>query len=383
MSERTMHECLRQFPGAALEIGSDGAVLASNGRLDTLVGRELTGLQLEELLDESSRAKWERILATDPTDPPCTWELVFATPASLELRQFLVIGAAKPERVLWLLEYSLDPKLESLYGELSEMHRELVEAQRKVGQEKKRLARALERAERASRIRDDVIAIVSHDLRNPLSTITMAAGILELDLDPGQRGEHIAVIKRAATSMARLIADLLDVSAMEAGRFAIDPEAMPVAPLLSEVCRMLSAQANQKQLRLECDASATLPPARADRDRITQVLSNLIGNAIKFTPAGGTIAVDAEVQDADLVVTVCDTGPGIPAEDLGRVFDRFWHTRQRRGGGAGLGLAISKGIVEAHGGRLWVESQPGNGARFSFTLPVMRERPFPGPALRE
>ena len=380
MSEGELHEHLRRFPGAALELSADGIVRASNGHLEALTGQQLIGTDLRSVLDESSREKWDRVLRADRTEPPCSWELVFSTPSSLELRRFLPIwGGGEPAVVLWLLEFNVDAQLGTLYNELSEMHRELIDAQRKVGREKKRLALALERAERASRIREDVVAIVSHDLRNPVSTIAMAASVLEMDVPEEAKAEHIAVIKRAAAGMNRLIVDLLDVSAIEAGRFAVDPEPMSMAPLLQEVCRMLTGQATVKRLELQCTVTDELPAVRADRDRVTQVLSNLIGNAIKFTPTGGSIVTEGEVQGADVIITVRDTGPGIPEEDLERIFDRFWHTRRRRGGGAGLGLAIAKGIVEAHGGRIWVESRVGEGTRFRFSLPPARPLSSAGP----
>ena len=371
MSAAALHDCLQRFPGAALEVSGSGVVRASNGRLDALTGRELAGVELASVLDESSRSKWARILADDDGQPACSWELVFATPTSLELRRFLVVhGGSDGDRVVWLLEYSVDPKLDTLYSEMSELHRELVDAQRKLGREKHRLAVALEKAERAIRTREDVVAIVSHDLRNPLSTITMAASVLELDIPEQVRADHVAIIKRAAANMNRLIIDLLDVSAIEAGRFAVEPEPTPVAPVLEETCRMMTGHADRKGQRLGCSVAPGLPEVLADRDRITQVLSNLIGNAVKFTPEGGTISVVAAPSGSEVVVTVENTGPSIPEEDLPRIFDRFWQARRRRGAGAGLGLAIAKGIVEAHGGRIWAASDVGEGAKFQFTIPV-------------
>ncbi|HEV2130042.1 MAG TPA: HAMP domain-containing sensor histidine kinase [Longimicrobiaceae bacterium] len=373
MSTQALHECLHRFPGAALELSADGVVRASNGHLDALAGRELVGVTFDEILDSSSQAKWQRILSEpERANPACTWELVITTPTSLELRTFLAVwGGAQPEAVLWLLEFSADPKLELLYGELSELNRELVEAQRKLSREKDRLARALEEAQAAVRSRDDVLAVVSHDLRNPVSTITMAAGLLELPIPQQKKAEQIAIIKRAAAGMNHLIADLLDVSAIESGRFRIELEPLSLPPVMEESCRMLEEQAAQKGQRLECSISAEVPEVLGDRDRILQVLSNLMGNAIKFTPEGGAITVRTESGAGEVIVSVQDTGRGIAEADLPHVFDRFWHTSQRRRGGAGLGLAIVKGIIEAHGGRIWVESTLGRGSTFSFALPVM------------
>jgi signal transduction histidine kinase len=373
VSTATLHECLRGFPGAALEVSAGGVVRASNGHLDALVGRDLAGLAFAEVLDSSSQAKWRRILAeAGRANPACTWELVVATPTSLELRTFLAVwSAARPEPTLWLLEYSVDPKLELLYGELSELHRELVDAQRKLSRERNRLARALEKAQAAVRTRDEVLAVVSHDLRTPVSTVAMAAGVLELPLPEEKKAEQIAVIQRAAAGMNRLIGDLLDVSAIESQRLAVELEPLSLAPVLEEACRMFAGQAAQRRQRLERVVPAEVPEVRGDRDRLLQVLSNLVGNAVKFTPEGGTVSVRAAPGAGEVIVSVEDTGPGISAADLPRIFDRFWHTSRSRRGGAGLGLAIAKGIVEAHGGRIWAESAPGQGSTFSFALPAV------------
>jgi signal transduction histidine kinase len=370
MTTEPIHGCLDRFPGVALELSAEGIVRSSNSRLDALVGREVVGVPLAELLDSSSQSKWERILSEpERLNPACTWELVLATPGSLELRTFLAIWAGRePAPVLWLLEYSVDPKLERLYGELSELHRELVEAQRELGRERSRLAHALESSEAAVRTRDDVLAIVSHDLRNPLGTITMAAGLLELPIAEERKSEQIGVIKRAAEGMNRLIADLLDVSAVESGRFQVELEPVPIEPLLREACRMLDEHAAKKEQRLDCELAPELPVVRGDRHRILQVLTNLVGNAIKFTPEKGRITVRAEPEPNGVVVSVEDTGPGISDADLPHIFDRFWHIGRSRRGGAGLGLAIAKGIVEAHAGRIWVTSRPGHGSTFSFAL---------------
>ena len=364
-------QCLNRFPGAALQLAGDGTIVASNGHVDTLVERALPGLRFAELLEDGSREKWERLLAEgDRAEPACIRELVLVTPGGFALRRFLAVWSRTgAEAVLWLLEYASDAKLETLFAEMSEMHRELVDAQRTLGREKNRLAQALAEAEQAVRARDEVVAIVSHDLRNPLGTIIMAAGVLGLDVPEEAKAQQIAVIKRAAAGMNRLITDLLDVSAIESGRFLIEPEIVPIAPLLEEACPMFAGQTAKKGQRLACSVPPDFPAARADRDRILQVLSNLIGNALKFTPAGGTVTVRGEAVGDEVIVTVEDTGPGVPTADLPHIFDRFWHTRRGRGGGAGLGLAIAKGIVEAHGGRIWARSVPGAGASFSFAIP--------------
>jgi signal transduction histidine kinase len=371
----TLHACPLHFPGAALELSADGLVLASNGHLDALAGRDRVGLPLADVLDATSRPKRQRLLSeADSVNPACTWELVLTTPTSLELRTFLAVWArAESATVLWLLEYSVDPKLELLYGELSDLNRDLTDAQRKLSRDKTRLARALEKANSAIRTRDEILAIVSHDLRNPVSTIAMAASLLEMPIPEEKKAEQVRVIQRAAAGMNRLISDLLDVSAIEAGRFTIEPTPLSLSPLLREACRMFERQAAQRHQQLEFLIPEDLPRVYADRDRILQVLSNLVGNAIKFTPDGCAIRVRATRGDAELVVSVEDTGPGIPEADVLHIFDRFWRARRSKRGGAGLGLDIARGIVEAHGGRIRVESAPGRGSIFSFTLPLVGE----------
>jgi signal transduction histidine kinase len=170
--------------------------------------------------------------------------------------------------------------------------------------------------------------------------------------------------------MNRLIQDLLEVAGMEAGHIAVEPRPEQVEPLLREGCTSLDHVASAKSIAVHCLGAEELPRVRADRDRILQVLGNLIGNAVKFTPEGGRIEVRARMDGGDVCISVSDTGPGIQTADLPRVFDRFWQAQRSREGGAGLGLAISRGIVAAHGGRMWVESEAGTGSTFLFTLPV-------------
>lgn len=377
MSTETLHPVLAHYPGAALEISDDGVVVASNGRLDTLVGRSLVGVRLAEVLDASSQEKWRRLVAGTEEKAASTWELVVTTPHSLELCTFLAVrpstGASSG---FWLLEHAAHPKLDAIYGELSEVNAELVQTQRELSTERRRLARALEKAERAIRTRDDVLAIVSHDLRSPLNTIVMAATLLKRPLDEEKRASQIAMIRRAATGMDRLIGDLLDASAIQAGRLALEPAPVSLAPLLEEARRRFEAEAEEKNLRLNVSAPEDLV-VNADPFRIQQVLGNLISNAVKFTPEGGEIEVRAEAREDEARIVVRDSGPGIPEEQLPNIFDRFFHADRSKRGGAGLGLAISKGIVEAHGGRIGVESEEGEGSVFWFSVP---EAPRSGPS---
>jgi signal transduction histidine kinase len=227
--------------------------------------------------------------------------------------------------------------------------------------------------EEAVRIRDQVLATVSHDLRNPLHTIMLSAGLVLELLPPGDEQEpqrrQLEIIQRAADRANRLIQDLLDVTRLEAGRLSIKPVRQDVAPLLEEVVELHRPQALKKSLSLEAEVRGEVPPVLADHDRVVQVFGNLIGNAIKFTPEGGAIRIAAERAEHDVVFSVSDTGPGIPKEMQQKIFKPFWRPREAEGNGAGLGLAIARGIVEAHRGRIWVESEPGVGSTFFFTLP--------------
>lgn len=234
------------------------------------------------------------------------------------------------------------------------------------------LRQRAEDAEQAARTRDEVLAMVSHDLRNPLNLV-LTSGSFLLDtavaLEPRER-EQLQMIHRVARQMNRLIQDLLEVSGIEAGHVAVEPSPEPVEPLVREACALLEHAAEAKTIAVSCDFGAHLPRVHADRDRILQVLGNLIGNALKFTPEGGKIRVWAEREDSVVRFAVSDTGSGITESDLPHVFDRFWQARRSRDGGAGLGLAIARGIVAAHGGEMWVESEVDRGSTFSFTLPV-------------
>ncbi len=240
------------------------------------------------------------------------------------------------------------------------------------------LSSALEReaAERQSRIasemRDDLLAIVSHDLRNPLSAILSAANLLE-EINPREDAETVAhcvgVIDRNGRRMASMIDDLLDFESLRGAGLSVHVAEHDVTPVLGEIVEMIRSQASKKSQALTSHGPAG---ARAwfDRDRTLQVLSNLLGNAVKFTPQGGTITVGADLLAGEVRLFVRDTGPGIPPDQIPHVFERYWQARRSDRRGIGLGLPIAKGLVEAQGGRLWVESDLGRGTTFFFTLPT-------------
>jgi PAS domain S-box-containing protein len=223
----------------------------------------------------------------------------------------------------------------------------------------------------ATQLRDQVLGIVAHDLRNPLSTILLnAAGLKRPSPDPERRSQRRSeAVHRAATRMNRLIQDLLDVTVMESGQLTIERARLSARELIVGAVDMQRPLASSSSLELRVDLDRGVPDIWGDRDRLLQVFENLIGNAIKFTKAGGCITVGATSRDHEVIFRVADTGSGIAPENLPRVFDRFWQATRANRQGAGLGLPITKGIVEAHGGRIWVESTPNRGTTFSFTIP--------------
>ena len=243
-----------------------------------------------------------------------------------------------------------------------------VESERLVLMDQERLARA--EAESAVQSRDDILAIVSHDLRNPLNIIAMSANLLEAPIGDAKRATQLGIIRRAVTRMNRLIGDLLDVSQITSGTLRISTERVDVAAICEEAAHVFLPLLATKEQAFACRPPAQPVFVRADRDRISQVLANLIGNAHKFTPEGGQVELRAEALDGFVRFSVADTGPGLSARDLPHIFDRFWQSRRVRRGGVGLGLPITKGIVNAHGGDIWVESTAGVGTTFFFTLPV-------------
>ena len=240
--------------------------------------------------------------------------------------------------------------------------------QRRVELENERL---VGEAQEALRSREDLLAIVSHDLRNPLGVVLASTSLLlksNLPPDKQERARRqVEAIQRAGNRMNRLIRDLLDFASIQAGRLSVSLRPQDVAAMVTEVLDVMEPLASPKGQHLVADVAPGLA-IRCDHDRVIQLFSNLVGNAIKFTPDGGTITVRA-MSEGDVVrFAVSDTGPGIPRDELAYVFDRYYQAQRKNRDGIGLGLSIARGIVEAHGGRIWAESEEGKGSTFSFTL---------------
>lgn len=284
--------------------------------------------------------------------------------------------------------YLMGEQVKAQAARLVEREREMAEQARKY--EAERRARAA--AEAAASAREEVLAVVSHDLRSPLSAVQMAAMFLRRDVaalqaaaggDPSgpeaaaKALKQVERIERGSERMQRLIEDLLDLTRLEAGRLALKVQPTAVHTLLEhalEVFRPLAGQRLQV-LREEVGADVAAARVRCDPERVFQVLSNLLGNAHKFTPEGGALTVHAfrppgAERDTHVHFAVADTGSGMSEEQVNQLFTRYWQAQEGDRRGLGLGLTIARGIVEAHGGRVWVDSTPGKGTTFFFSLPL-------------
>ena len=232
--------------------------------------------------------------------------------------------------------------------------------------------RLQEQLRRTVRDRDDLLAFVSHDLRNPLTGVFLTTETLLRSTPPTERRRgwvHLDRILRGVQQVRRMVDDLLDVSSIDSGHFVPHSAEHDIDGILREAVELHLATAEQQKLTLGISSLGSGLRARCDRARVIQVLSNLIGNAVKFTPQGGAVTLSAAADDQNrVVVAVADTGPGIPPDRLPHVFERYWQAEDGAHKGRGLGLYIAKGIIEAQGGAIWVESKVGEGATFSFTL---------------
>lgn len=235
------------------------------------------------------------------------------------------------------------------------------------------------RYERVDRLKTQFVATISHEFRNPLTSIVMA---VELLLGGGQgnwtaQGQALlTAIRDDAQRLSRLVDNLLELARLEEGRITLEPQKVKVMEMAKAATGPLCMQLEDKKIRLRLDIPENLPPVYADATKATWILTNLVGNAIRYTPEGGEIVVSACCADNRVYISVRDTGLGIPPQYHEKIFEKFTQVKGDGAvpaGGAGLGLAIAKDIVEAHGGRIWVESEEGKGAKFTFTLPLRQK----------
>jgi PAS domain S-box-containing protein len=263
--------------------------------------------------------------------------------------------------------------------------RKIAEAERERALAFEQQARA--EAERATRARDEVLAIMAHDLRNPMNTILSAAkmvgdifdeapeqGIANFDVPVmAELKDYNAIIQTSIKKMNSLICDLLDVSRIDAGSFAIRQTRVDLRTLVDDTLKLFKPQARERGITFSSEIPADITALSADPDRLGQVFFNLLGNALKFTPAGGRVVLRARKVDVLVEIAVEDSGSGIPTADLPHIFDRYWRADRASRTGAGLGLAICKGIVDAHGGCIWAESTLGHGTTVHFTVPCAND----------
>jgi signal transduction histidine kinase len=236
------------------------------------------------------------------------------------------------------------------------------------------LGAATAERKRALQTRDEVLAMVSHDLRNPLGVITLSATALQHRLTGDAERRPIAAIERATARMGRLVRDLLDLAALDAGQLALDREPHDAGPLLEQAAEALRPLADERGVGLRVEPSPMPLRVTCDHERVLQVFANLGDNALKFTPRGGTITLRSEHAGSFVRFSVSDTGSGMSPDQLDHAFERYWRAAPRDRRGVGLGLAITKGLVEAQGGAIGARSAVGAGSTFFFMLPVPSRR---------
>ena len=396
-------------------LAETGALLASSldyeqtlSTLGQLMVRDLADWCIVDLVESDNRPRRLKVISARASQAPLAAQLEqlqldrglpHLAEHVLDTRRPFIVERMTPEKIELLAQSdehlrilrAVDPRL--IMGLPLLAHGELLgvlilissDPSRRYKQEDLRMAGALaeraalaiengrlyQTAVHATRLRDEVLGVVAHDLRNPVAAITMAATALRRR---GPEGEPrslkpVEAIIRTAGRMNRLIGDLLDVSLIEAGQLGIERAPVSTRQLLADAVEAQRPLASSASIEMRIELGDDLPDVWGDQQRLLQVLENLVGNAIKFTPVQGRITVGAARREGEVLFWVADTGGGISPDGLPHVFDRFWQARKGARQGAGLGLPITRGIIEAHGGRIWVESTLGRGSVFFFTVP--------------
>jgi protein-histidine pros-kinase len=370
-AEEKVRALLESAPDAMVIVGSDGRIVLVNRQAELLFGYErddLLGQPVEVLVPHRFRRRHG--------DHRTSY---FHTPTVRPMGAGLQLYGLRRDDTQFPVEISLSP-IETEEGMfVSAAIRDVTD--RRVAEERLQFAlererQAMERQRELDRLKDEFLSIASHELRTPLSLILGFSEMLTRKnhlIDADKRGQLLDRIWSNASAMNRMVEQLLDYSRLEAGKVSIRPEREDLRPLVEGCVGRLKDLLRAHTLSIDVDPALT---AEVDAQAFERILANLLTNAAKFTPEGGAIRVGAETHEGEVVVRVEDSGIGIPAEEQGRLFERFYQGTAAGGAtrGTGIGLSIVKRYVELHGGRVWVKSQPGVGSSFFFTLPFVRTR---------
>jgi len=373
-SERRLGELLESAPDGILELDGEGRIMLLNGMVERLFGytrEELLGQTIETLMPEALRDAHKRHRAQ-----------YLRQPVTRPMGSGLRLEARRKDGSHFPVEISLSPVKSTTEFRITAIVRDItarIQMEDEILTVQEKYIRELElrngEAEQANRLKTEFLANMSHELRSPLHTIIAFAELLAEQTDGAlnEKQKHfVGYIHKDGLDLLSLINDLLDLSKIEAGRLELQQQPFPLDAVVNDALTSVRPRAAAKSLEIETDVSI---PSRifADRLRFKQILLNLLTNAIKFTPDGGRIRVGAVLCGAFAEISISDTGIGIPEDRQQAVFDRFYQVRAGiQGGheGTGLGLAITKRLVEQHGGSIRVRSEPGNGACFTFTVPL-------------
>jgi PAS domain S-box-containing protein len=382
-AERRFRELLEAAPDAIIEVDAEGRIVVLNRLTESMFGysrEEILGRPVEILIPDSARARHEQHRAHYK-----------AHPAMRPMGSGLLLEGQRKDGTRFPVEISLSPVASEDGFHITAVIRDVTERKavednlravqdrytRELAESNRELELRNQQIERANRLKSEFLASMSHELRTPLHTVIgfseLLAEEIEGPLNEKQK-RFIEHIHRDSLHLLELINDILDLSKIESGRLVLRYEVFDFASMLDESLRFIQPQAEAKSQSLRAEIPEPLA-LEADRLRVKQVLLNLLSNAVKFTPEGGRIVVSALLAGPEASISVTDTGIGIPESEHESVFDKFYQVSATTKGvreGTGLGLAITRHLVEEHGGRIWVESEPGRGSKFTFTVPLRR-----------
>ena len=375
LAERKFRELIENAPDAILQVDSMGLIILANRTAELVFGYgrdELIGMSVDALVPETARSRHSahrnRFEAAGESRP---------------MGMGLDLHAVRKDGTEFPVEISLSPNRTEGGINITAVIRDVTErkrAEQQIHSLEQSYTAELEarhkEAERLNQLKSEFIASVSHELRTPLHTIIGFAELLSEEgvgsLNEKQR-RFVHHIQTDSEHLLGLINDVLDLSRIEAGGLVIRTETLSLQTAINEAVNAIRPQASGKQVAVREDTDSRIPHVIADSLRLRQILYNLLSNGVKFTDPGGEVVVTATVDEDFVQITVADTGLGISSEECGRIFDKFYQVGYTTAGvrqGTGLGLTICKQLVEAQCGKIWVESEPGKGSRFHFTLPI-------------